>query len=287
MSHKLLRALIYGFSGLIVLFALLMLVNYVGSLGVPGPDLWGRGGEGGKAGEAEASAREALAAAKNSVGASGSIIPSYRQGLSTAAVKTDGAIMLVREKSFGGVAEEPKNMMSILSELSGGDKSKPSPVALKDADLDKSITVGGGAAKEPRLAAPPMPEMGRGPGREGVTMLNAPVDYKVFKSSETWWAFAGSRKCRSFSEADAGLKPAPSSFANPDFSRDYVVALVSLSELPNGIFKIVKIEKSGKELRLDYRVDPLAMAAGENDQHDFYSAAVIPKGSSLTLRQVP
>lgn len=288
MEGRFLRALIYVFSGLIVLFSLLMLVNYVGSLAGTRLELPGQDGAGKKTAGAEALAQEALAAARYGGGARGSMIPSYRQGLSTAAVKTDGAIMLVREKSFGGVAETPKDMMAVLGELSGGDKRKPPPIALRDADLDKKIVVGGEPGKEARRAAPAMPELGRRPGQEGATLLNAPVDYKVFKSSETWWAFANSRKCRSVPEADSGLKPAPSLFSSPDFARDSVVALVSMSELPNGIFKIVKIEKAGKELRLDYRVDPLAMAAGAGpDRHDFYSAAVVPKGIPIRLNQVP
>ena len=286
MDTKFLRTLIYMFSGLIVVFSLLMLVNYFGSLAGARLDLPGQEAAAKKESGAAALAREALAAAQYGGVARGSMIPSYRPGLSTSAVKTDGAIMLVRERSFDGVAEAPKDLMAVLGEMSGGDKSKPAPIAMKVTDLDKKIAVGGVAGQEARRAVQPMPELGRQPGREGVTLLNAPVDYKVFKSSETWRAFTASRKCRSAFEAGSGGTPASSSFASPDFSRDSVVVLVSVSELPNGIFKIIKVERTGKELWLDYRVDPLAMAAG-GDQHDFYSAAVIPKGAPLKLRQVP
>ncbi|OGR42536.1 MAG: hypothetical protein A2X35_12010 [Elusimicrobia bacterium GWA2_61_42] len=287
MDNKFLRTLIYVFSGLIVVFTLLILLNYFGSLAGRRADLPGQENSGKKAAGAEALAQEALAAAKYSGGARGSMIPSFRQGLSSAAVKTEGAIMLVKERSFGGVAEKPKDMLEVLNDLSGGNKGKPAPIALKDADLDKKITVGGEPGKEPRLASSSMPELGRGPAQEGITLLNAPVDYKIFKSSETWWAFAGSRKCRSNPEAWGGLKQAVSPLSGPDFAKESVIVLVSVSELPNGIFKIMTVEKTGKELRLDYRVDPLAMAAGDDDQHDFYSAAVIPGGLPVKLRQVP
>jgi hypothetical protein len=290
MDNKLLRLLIYIFSGFIVLCSLLMLVNYFGSLAGSRLDLPGQENPAKKALSAEALAQEALASAKAAAGiglGSGSIIPSFRVGLSSSAVKTDGAIMLVKEKSFDGVAEAPQDLMAVLSDLSGGDKRKPAPIAMKDADLNKKITVGGPVGKEARLTVSTMPELGRRPGQEGVTLLNAPVEFKVFKSSETWWAFTASRKCRAAAEAGAGLKPAPSSLAGPDFSRDAVVVLISVSELPNGIFKILKVEKAGKELLLDYRVDPLAMAAGDDDQHDFYSAAVIPRNLPVKLRQVP
>ncbi|MCM2266434.1 MAG: hypothetical protein NDI60_01520 [Elusimicrobiales bacterium] len=286
MDTRLLRTLIYLFSGLIVVFSLLMLVNFFGSLAGRRLDLPGQ--EGPKAASAEAAAQEALAAARQGASPRASMIPSYRQGLSTAAVKTEGAIMLVKEKAFGGVVEEPKGMMEMLGELSGGDKNKPAPVSLKESDLGKKVSIGLDPGKEPSLAGSSMPELGRRPGQEGVTLLKAPVDYKLFKSSETWAAFTASRKCSANPEAAAGLKPVPSSFAAPDFSRDLVVVLVSVSELPNGIFKIVKVEKAAREVVISYRVDPLAMAAGaENSQHDFYSGAVIPGGLKVRLSQVP
>lgn len=287
MDNKVLRVLIYIFSGLIAVFSLLMLVNFAGSLAGRRAELPGQEGAG-KPPSAEALARQALESAKLGAGARGSMIPGYRQGLSSGAVKTEGAIMLVKDSSFGGVLEEPKGLMETLNELGGGDKRKPSPVALKDSDLDKKIDIGGDPGKEPKLAGQAMPELGRRPGQEGVTLLKAPVDYKLFKSSETWAAFSSSRKCRAETAASEGLKPAPSSFAAPNFAKDSVVVLVSLSDLPNGIFKIVKVEKAGKELVVSYRVDPLAMAAGaENDQHDFYSGAVIPAGLRVKLAQVP
>lgn len=285
-TTRLLRTLIFIFSGLIVVFLLLMALNYFGSLAGEGAP-WRE-----KAASEEQSASEradaALAAAKASGGARASLVPGYRQGLSTASVRADGAINLVKDSSFGGVAEAPKSMMEVLNELSGGDKSKPQPIALKDKDLDKKITVGGDPGKEPRVAGAAMPELGRRPGQEGVTLLTAPVDYKLFRSSETWAAFSASRKCRAEPEASASFKPAVSSFSAPDFSRDAVVVLVSVSDLPNGIFRIVKAEKAGKEIVISYRVDPLAMSASaETPQHDLYSGAVVPRGLKVRLSQVP
>lgn len=287
MDNRILRGLIYGFTGLILVFGLLMALNYAGSFmggraSMPGQE------ETQKPGAAESAAREALASARQGVVPHGSMLPAMRQGLSTASVRTDGGIMVVKEKEFNGVAEQPKGLMEQLSELSGGDKRKPAPVKLKEADLDKKINIGGDPGKEPSLAGHAVPELGRRPGQEGVTLLKAPVDYKLFKSSSTWTAFTASRKCRSEPEAAAGLKPAPSPFSSPDFSKDIVVVLVSVSDLPNGIFRIVKVEKAGRELVVSYRVDPLAMsAAAERDQHDFYSGAVVPAGLKVRLAQVP
>jgi len=288
MDNRFLRTLIYIFSGLIVVFGLLMLVNYLGSVASSGSERAGKEAAEKKTVGAADMAQEALAAAKTSGGGSASMAPYSKEDSSSPAVNSNGAIMLVKENNFGGVAEKPKDMMDILNGMSGGDKRKPAPISLKDSDLDKKIDVGGNPAHEPRLAASVMPEMGRGPGQEGLTMLSAPVDYKIFKSSETWWAFANTRKCRSTAETGTGLKPAVSQLSAPDFSKDLVVVLISVSELPNGIFSIVKFEKNGKEVLVSYRVNPMAMsAANGTDLHDFYSAAVIPKAAAVKLLQVP
>jgi hypothetical protein len=179
-------------------------------------------------------------------------------------------------------------MAEVLDELGGGSKHKPAPVALKDKDLDKAISIGGGEGLEQDLTASTMPELGRGPGQEGVTLLKAPVDFKVFKSSETWWAFANTHKCVSTVDAEAVARLKLSLLSGPDFPRNWVVVLVSVSDLPNGILKIVGVEKAGKTLLVSYRVDPLAMSAASiRDQHDFYSAAVIPAGLPVKLIQVP
>ena len=281
---RLLRTLIYIFSGLIVVFSLLILVNYIGSLTGATAEPQEREE---KPASASEQAQQALNAAKYGAVPRGGLVPGgYRKDLSSAAVNAEGSINLVREKEFGGVAETPKGMMEMLSELSGG-KKKPSPVALKDSDLDKKITVGKVLSAEPKLHISTMPEMGRAPGQEGRTMFSAPVDYKVFKSSDTWKAFADSHKYRHAAAAQAGLKPAVSRTpAETDFSREAVLVLVSVSELPNGIFEIVELERSGGGLVVRYRVDPMGMAAG-GGLHDSYSAAVIHKGAPLRLEQVP
>ncbi|MDO8802837.1 MAG: hypothetical protein Q7R35_00255 [Elusimicrobiota bacterium] len=287
MDGKILRLLISIFSGLIVVFALLILVNYVGSLSGSRAELPGQEEAGGKLPDAGVLAQQALAAAKAGGGGRASMVPGPRHDLSTAAVNSQGAIMIVKVKDFSGVGETPQDMMAMLNEMGGGSKKKPAPIALKDSDLDKKIrNLGYAPAKEPSLKVSSMPEMGRRPGEEGVTLFTAPVEYKIYKSSENWWAFANSHKCRSAMET--GAKPLASPLSSPDFSKESVLVLISVSELPNGIFKIIKFEKNGQELLVSYRVDPLAMAAGGGtDQHDFYSAAVIPKISAVKLIQAP
>lgn len=291
MDSKIFRSLIYLFAGLVVIFSLLILVNYIGSMTGASSGLPGQA-EDAAPKSASAMAQQALAAAKFGGGAvpRASMIPSGRQGPSTAPVTSEGAIQVVKEKEFGGVAEKPKSMMDMLNDMGGGKKGKPSPVRLKDSDLDKQIQSFGETPAEASLKKAAMPELGRGATQEGVTLLTAPADYKLFKSSESWWAFANSHKCRSDRyETGAGLGKQPSPISGPDFTREYVLVLISVSDLPNGIFRITGLDKDPKNIVVSYRVDPLAMAAGEGggSQHDFYSAAVIPIVSSVKLSQKP
>ncbi len=271
MDNRILRLLIYLSGGLIIVFLLLIALNYIGSLTGERAELPGQEKHE-EPGSAVAAAQQALAEARAAGGGRASMIPSYRHGLSTAAVNSSGAISLVKEKDFSGVAEKPKDMMSMLSEMAGGDRRKPAPIRLSEADLDKKVRQLGGESKEPRLNKA-MPELGRGASNEGVTLLSAPVDYKVFKSSETWWAFANSRK----------IKPVPHDFGAAD-----LLILVSMSDFPNCIFGVAGVERTKKETVVRYRVNPLAMSAGASkDERDSYASAPVPKGRPVRLEQVP
>ncbi len=267
------RALINFFLGIIVLFALLMLINYVGSWTSSISESTAREELSKKAPEASYAAQQALAAAKHSGGARGSMIPATRQDLSSAAVNSDGAIMLVKEKEFGGVAEKPKDMMELLSDLGGGGKKKAAPIVLKDSDLGKKITVQGNEVKEPKLSGGVMPELGRSTGQEGITMLSAPVDYKLFKSSGTWSSFETSRE----------IKPVAYNFDSGN-----LLILISVSDFPNGIFSIAEVEKGKKETIIKYRVNPLAMAdEAPKEQREAYVRTMVPRGVPVRLQQVP
>lgn len=279
MDNRIVRLLIYIFSGLIALFSLLMLANFVGTLGGDRP-------EKAEAREQEeedpkAMAQQALAAARSSSRGGSQYIP-YNTALSSGAeVAGEGGIRVVKDRDFNGVAEKPKGMMDMLNDMGGG-RRKPAPVKLDDSDLDRKMRKIGEDPAEQKLKAAAMPELGRGQAQEGVTLLTAPVDFKVFKSSETWWAFANSHKCR----FEAG--PGPAASTAPDFAKDRMLVLVSMSDLPNGIFRITAVASEGGGVVVSYRVDPMAMAAGNGEaQHDFYSASVVPARGQVKLSQVP
>ncbi len=289
MDNRILRLFIYIFSGIFAVFCLLILVNYIGSRAGSSYVLPGQQESAAEPESASAKAMQALAKTEyGGAKAGSSMLPVYRQGVSTAEVYSSGAINLVKNSEFKGVAEKPKSLTEMLSEMAGGGKRGPAPVRLKDSDLDKSVRLLAEDEGKKGLKAGPMPELGRGAANEGVTMLSAPVSFKVFKSSETWWAFANSHKCRSDLKGDGSIKPVPSPIYSPDFSREYVLILISISELPNGIFRITRLDRTGGAVVVSYRVDPMAMAAdNEVPQHDFYTAAVIPRSASVKLSQVP
>lgn len=262
MDHRTIRALIWFFSGVILLFVLLMAVNFLGSRFGEHEDVPERPrpltpGE---------MAQRTIDAARNSGG-----LPAPRTNFSSAPFSS-GGVMLVKDGEFNGVAEKPKSVMDMLSELGGGDKRKPAPIKLKDEDLDKKITVGG-QIKPPPVKASVTPDQGRGAGLEGQTMLTAPVDYKVFKSSETWWTFAAARKQK----------------AGPhDFSKADLLILISVSDFPNGIFTVDSVEAGKKETVVRYRVNPMGMASETPAaQRDAYASAPVPKGKPVRLEQVP
>jgi len=181
--------------------------------------------------------------------------------------------MIVREDDFQGVAEAPKNTMDMLGEMSGANKGKAHPIALKASDLDKKMAPIGKPPKIPVLTGSSVPGLGKTPDG-GPGMITAPVDYKLFTSSKTWSAFANSHKCDS---------------VKADFLKENVLILISLSDFPSGIFKIMALAKGKKELVVRYRVDALAMSlASEIGAQQVYSSVVVPKqGQRVRLEQVP
>lgn len=263
MSTRTIRFLIYFFLALIGIFFLLMVVNFIGSHTGKRSDAPVVREEGGIAGLFYGMYK--YDRTRNTK------LPSARQGLSTASVRAEGAIMLVRDEKFSGVAEKPKTGMDALISLGGGGKKGPPAVSLREgAVLNKIAAPGPG----PQKAAAAMPELGGQGGQGGVTMITAPVDYKIFKSSAVWQAFAAPRHIR-----DTGH----------DFSSADLLILFSVSDFPNGIFKVLGVERSGKETVVKYRVDPLAMAAGAAQElRETYASAPVPrKGPPVRLVQVP
>ena len=263
MEVKTIRILISLCLALLGVFFLLLLVNFIGAPRGP------------KAGEPAAKEESGIAGlfygSMKYDRSAKTPLPSGREGLSTASVRTEGAIMLVREKDFGGVADSPKSRMDALNALGGGRKG-PTPVSLRDEDMAKKISAPAGPKQ--RLEDSVMPELGRKPGQDGVTLITAPVDYKVFKSSAVWRAFADSRKIADIPH---------------DFAASGLLILFSVSDFPNGIFKIVGVERSVDETVVKYRVDPLAMAAeADRSGREAYASAPVPrKGPPIKLVQVP
>lgn len=257
MDTKTIRFLIYFFLAVIAAFAFFIFLNAVGSRAPAGsPEL-----------EQPAPARVRVESPKKGRLA---YFNAIRPVFSSSSVRAEGAIMLVKDSGFQGVASPAKSVMELLGGMSGS-KKKPL-IALKEGDLEKKIGLLGAPPKAPSLSGPPVP----GPGDStagALNMIKAEVNYMLFTSSQTWAAFAGSHKCVS---------------VKADFSRENVLILVSLSDFPSGIFKMVGLKKGSRELVVHYRVDPLAMSAsGDPAERNTYSSTVIPKKSPpIRLEQV-
>ncbi|MBI4655409.1 MAG: hypothetical protein HY746_01555 [Elusimicrobia bacterium] len=200
--------------------------------------------------------------------------PQYKPDESAEAGKVRGRIMIVGEKDFEGVEEPPKSMMEVLQEMADAKKKIP-PIYLSDSDVSKKISISRGNIKEPSLKASSMPAPGDSTDPvSGLAMIRSPVNYKIFKDSATWSAFADLHKVR---------------VRKIDFDREDALILVSMSDFPSGIFKIVKVEKKRSQLTVKYRVDPLAISVENPDkEQDFYASIAIPKNpSGIILEQVP
>ncbi|MFA6435477.1 MAG: hypothetical protein WCW52_12370 [Elusimicrobiales bacterium] len=237
--------------------------------------LAGRHETGKPAARLSAGAQAARSLAEARAGAGENPPVPYRTGLTTGSVRSEGAIAMVKSGEFSGVAEEPQGMMEMLTDMSGSNKKKRPPVYLTDKDLEKKIMVDRAGLPEPSLSASVVPGLGQSAAGAagGKTMFTAPVDYKIFRDLETWKAFASTHQGH---------------YPPVDFSREEMLILVSLSDLPSGIFKIEGLKKSAKETVVLYRVDPLAMASGnEAKEQNYYSAAAVPKAADIKLEQVP
>lgn len=222
---------------------------------------------------ASALAERSLAEARASADTKKNAAVFYSTGLPAGSLIAEGAIMMVKDKEFQGVAEEPKSMMDMLTGMAGNNKKKNPPVYLTDKDLDAKILVEKTGKSNDLVNSSAVPEPGSGVSAGNKAMISAPVDYKIFRDSETWQAFASTHKGH---------------FPRVEFPGEEMLVLISVSELPSGIFKIEGLKRSAKETVVLYRVDPLAMAVdNDKSEQNFYSAAAIPKNIDVKLEQIP
>lgn len=258
MQPRLVRHLVSFFFALLGLFLILMFANRLGSLFGPRAPAPGQ-----KTGDDLFYSRAKSPAAPDGT------LPVVPRGLPE--VKAEGAIMIVKRPDFKEAGEKPKSLMATLNEMGGSKKKGPPAVPLKDSDLNKPLSVSVPPAL-PKLAAD-MPELGRGGAQEGSTLFSAPVNYKLFATAELWKTFCEAR----------GVK-----CAAHDFSREDLLILVSVSEFPDGIFRIAGVEAEGGGTVVKYRVDPLAMSEeAPPAARKAYASAGVPRGRPVKLKQVP
>jgi len=144
---------------------------------------------------------------------------------------------------------------------------------LKDSDLDKKVNLYYQTKNMDKISNSEVPLPDNNYETTKKTMISAPVTYKVFKNEKDWMEFSNTHRIRKI---------------EPDFKKNYVLILVSTSELPNGIFKIDSVKQNKDEIIVFYRVDPLEMAADNvNSTQNHYSAINIPKTEKINLQQIP
>lgn len=267
MTNKTIKKLIGLFFGLILLLVALVVVDYYSTV-TPVPNI-----------NASAAARVNLTQA------------AYGQPepipLQTGAMQIpESAAPLVKGRplvsafpkgtsDYKGVAQRPADASEALTQLAGGKKKKPAPVPLSETDLQRKVGNAGGEKKELPLTASNVPGLGEQTGPvagEAYSKIIAPVDYLLIKTPAAWKAFTTAHK---------------SYFPKIDFEKQDAVILVSVSELPSCIFKIDRIKKATKETVVFYRVDPLAMSAGaEENERASYSSVAVPKNTDVRLEQI-
>ncbi len=193
----------------------------------------------------------------------------------SAPVYSHGAIRIIKDSDFEGVNPPPKSMMRKLRDMAQSKKNKTDPIQLNERDFDKKIFISTDVVKQ-TVKISRVPGLGEADAQSDskITMIKVSVDYKLFTGVKTWAAFTSSHK---------------GDFPDIDFTKKNAVILVSLSDFPSGIFKIVGIIKKSKEIIVKYRVNPLIMAVNNKpDRHDYYTAAGMPKVDlPIRLVQVP
>ncbi|KAF0124567.1 MAG: hypothetical protein FD189_2329 [Elusimicrobia bacterium] len=188
-----------------------------------------------------------------------------------AEVLSEGSIMIVRDRNFEGAAEKPKGMEQMLREMAQA--KQPAAVSLNDAQLDNMRIKPGGGPYEGAVRSSAVPLPGGEMQEGGLGMISAPVDYKLFRNKAAWNAFRGAHK---------------GDFPESDFSGNFPLILVSVSELPSCIFKITGVAPTRAAVNVYYRLDPLAMAAdGSGKDYEVFSSTLVPAGFDVKLVQVP
>ena len=197
-------------------------------------------------------------------------LPSEKYDMSPETNPEGSTGMLVKMKDFKGVAVKRKNPMQMLNEMAS--PAKPS-VSFKEDVSDGKILIQSAEDMPVKLdCSQGVPEPGMPLERSGITLITAPVDYKIFSSESVWKSFADAY----------GIK------LNNDFKKNSVVVLVSMSDFPNGIFSIKEVKTEKDTAEVLYSVNPLLMSSGiDADMRRQYAFAQIPAGTKkVVLRQV-
>lgn len=146
------------------------------------------------------------------------------------------------------------------------EESRPKPVLLDSFDMTVTYQTGGMIVPEEEYEKY-INEYGEEENVRKVTMIKAPVAYRVIKNQADFNKFLASARGK---------------YPKVDFAKNDFLILESKSELADYIFQIDKIEKADGKLRVDFRVNIF----GLEKRAESHAYAIIDKNANVELRQV-
>ncbi len=194
------------------------------------------------------------------------------------------SIKIIQDGRFQYVEDPPaKSPMEALQNMAGGGKGGKKKMvpeylpksALRPAGQNTGIYARSNVSASSQSGGVPSMDAGKDASQSGISMPSVPAGYKTFEDSAVWEAFVQTHK-------EGG-------YPKVDFSSQSAVILMSLSDFPPGIFKIVSTAKEKNRLLIKYRVDPFEMSA-ENPEakpHAYSAAAIEKSDLPIELEQVP
>ncbi|MCX7641145.1 MAG: hypothetical protein N2Z20_00740 [Elusimicrobiales bacterium] len=191
----------------------------------------------------------------------------YQVNVASTEVFNTEAIKLIKEKKIDDIAEKTLDPFTQMAELAK--TKRKTYVNLKESDLDKKIAPNPSSFERLKVM-----EYDVSSSTSNASLIYAPCDFAIFKTSPSWESFKSLHKIRNDVKVD--------------FSKENIIVIVSKSELPPGIFKIDNVIIQGDVAIVNYRVDVLEMAEDNpNAKTNFYSATtVLKKVKSIRLNQV-
>ncbi|ACC98691.1 hypothetical protein Emin_1139 [Elusimicrobium minutum Pei191] len=158
-------------------------------------------------------------------------------------IRADSTLSAFEGTGIAGVAQKEKSIFDVVEE---GEKNRgKNPITLPSL---KVVTVEMDSSMPDPDTMPetilPIKEDAELAQERSITMLTAPVDYKIISTAAEYAAFK---------------KTAKGKYPSVDFNKQSVVILESKSNLPDNIFEIAEVRAEGGKDIVDFRVNILGL----------------------------